>query len=152
VAASPAANGAAAMSSTRTVQSRVAAAVELAEQVTAATAEPTSGSDHLVALIMARPAIKSLSDLASRTVAIEARQSASGAAVRTGIAAAGATDVELRAGSGKAVDQLINGEASAAVLALACPEAAELFPDIPGFRIFRVALSPGSLKAQLAPR
>jgi hypothetical protein len=149
IAASPAANGVTATPSARSVQHRVAAAVELAEQVTAATASPASGKDRLVALVMARPEIKSVPDLAARTVAIEERQSASSTVVRTAIAAAGATGVDLSAGSSRAVNRVINGEVPAAVLALACPEAAELFPDIAGFRIFRVPLSPRPSNARL---
>jgi hypothetical protein len=37
---------------------------------------------------------------------------------------------------------LIDGEVPAAVLTLVSPEAAEAFPDIAGFRIFRIPLSP----------
>jgi hypothetical protein len=42
----------------------------------------------------------------------------------------------------KALDRVIGGEVPAAVLALVSPEAAEWFPEIPGFRIFRVPLAP----------
>ena len=38
---------------------------------------------------------------------------------------------------------------SAAVLTLVSPEAAEWFPEIPGFRVFRIPLSPRSVKARL---
>jgi hypothetical protein len=37
----------------------------------------------------------------------------------------------------------------AAVLAVVSPEAAEWFPDIKGFKIFRIPLAPRSLKAHL---
>jgi hypothetical protein len=104
-----------------------------------ATADNT---DNLVALLIAGPAIKSVSDLGGKEVAIEDRQSASSASIRTAIAAAGATDVQLNAGHAKALDRLIAGEVPAAVLTLVSPEAAEGFPDIPGFTIFRVPLAP----------
>ena len=42
--------------------------------------------------------------------------------------------------------RLIAGEVPAAILTLVSPEAAEWFPDIAGYRIFRIPLSPGSLK------
>jgi hypothetical protein len=177
VAASPAAvAGATATSNARTVQQQVAAATALAEHVTAASAgpvpqqqannaevsgrseaaqteptasAPTNNTDNRVALLMARPEIKSLSDLTGKDVAIEDQQSASGASIRTAIAAAGAAEVQLNEGHTKAIDRLIGGEVPAAVLALVSPEAAEWFPDIPGYKIFRIPLSPRSSKARL---
>jgi TRAP-type uncharacterized transport system substrate-binding protein len=159
------ARDAAAGSNARTTQQQVAAATTLAEQVTAApapeqkannTAEKTQpaspgNTDRLVALLMARPDIKSVSDLASKSIAIDARQSASNAIVRTAIVAAGATEAQLSEGQTAAVDRLINGEVPAAVLALVSPQAAEWFPDIAGYRILRVPLSPVALQARLEP-
>ena len=176
VAASPAAAGATATSNARTVQEQVAAATALAEHVTAASAAPvpqqqannaevsgrseaaqteptasapTNNTDNRVALLMARPEIKSVSDLTGKDVAIEDQQSASGASIRTAIAAAGAAEVQLNEGHTKAIDRLIGGEVPAAVLTLVSPEAAEWFPDIPGYKIFRIPLSPRSSKARL---
>jgi TRAP-type uncharacterized transport system substrate-binding protein len=159
------AGDAAAGSNARTIQQQVAAATTLAETVTAApapeqkannTAEKTApaspgNTDHLVALLMARPDIKSVSDLANKNIAIDARQSASIAIVRTAIAAAGATEVQLSEGQTAAVDRLINGEVPAAVLALVSPQAAEWFPEIAGYKILRVPLSPGASQARLEP-
>jgi hypothetical protein len=179
VAASPPADDGTATSKARTIQEQVAAATALAEHVTAASAtavlqqeannaeaslytegvqpsdaEPTasaatSNPDNLVALLMARPEIKSVSDLSGRDVAIEDQQSASSASIRAAIASTGAAEVQLKEGHMKAIDRLIGGEVPAAVLTLVSPEAAEWFPDIPGYRIFRIPLSPGSLKARL---
>ena len=155
---------AAANSNARTILDQVAAATALAEHVTAAaavaapeqkanTAEKTAAAPpndtDLVALLMARPEIKSVSDLASKNIAIDDRQSASSDSVRTAIAAAGAGEVQLSEGQTKAISRLISGEVPAAVLTLVSPEAAEWFPDIAGFKIFRVPLSPRSLKARL---
>ena len=164
---------------TRTIQEQVEAATALAEHVTAATPVPATeqksenadpsdhaeavqsndaetmtlaspnNTDNLVALLMARPEIKSLSDLANKDIAIEERQSASSASVRTAIAAAGAAEVQLSESHTKAIDRLVNGDVPAAVLALVSPEAAEWFPDIKGFKIFRIPLLPRSLKAHL---
>jgi hypothetical protein len=165
VATSPPTGGAAVTSDARTIQERVAAATALAEHVTTATAAPipqqdannaeASGrtetasvprdnTDHLVALLMARPEIKSVSDLAGKDVAIEDRQSASSEIVRNAITAAGAAEVRLSAGHTKAIDRLIGGEVPAAVLTLVSSEAAGWFPDVAGFRIFRIPLSPRS--------
>jgi TRAP-type uncharacterized transport system substrate-binding protein len=101
----------------------------------------------LVVLVMARPEIESVSDLADKNVAIDARQTESNNNVRTAIVAAGATEVQLSDSQRKAVDRLINGEVPAAVLTLVSPEAAEWFPDIAGFKIFSIPLSPCSLQA-----
>jgi hypothetical protein len=179
VAASPPSGGEVAISAARTVQEQVAAATALAEHATIASAAPvpqpeannaetsgrteavqpsdteqtasvpTSNTDNLVAVLMARPEIKSVSDLTGKDVAIEDRQSASSASIRTAIAAAGAVEVRLNEGHAKTIDRLIAGEVPAAILTLVSPEAAEWFPDIAGYRIFRIPLSPGSLKARL---
>ena|SRR2546421_1755952 len=124
-----------------------------AETVLRGDAEKTAAGspnnrDHLVALLIARPEIKSVSDLASKTVAIDDRHSASNDSVRTAIAAAGAIEVELSEGQTKAINRLISGEVPAAVLALVSAEAAEGFPEIAGFKIFRIPLLPRSLKAR----
>jgi len=152
------AGDAAAGSNVRTIQQQVMAAAMLAEQVTAAPApEQKAGpaspnnTDQLVALLMARPDIKSVSDLANKNIAIDARQSASNAIVRTAIAAAGATEAQLIEGQTAAVDRLINGEVPAAVLALVSPQAADWFPEIAGYKILRVPLSPPALQARLEP-
>jgi hypothetical protein len=171
VAASLSAGGAAATSSTKTVQEQVAAAKVLAARLTSVTAPapeeeatnvvasgfteaarasdtksvesaPTNNRGNLVAILIARPEIKSVSDLTGKEVAIEDRRSASNASIRTAIAAAGAAEVQLNEGQIKALDRVIGGEVPAAVLALVSPEAAEWFPEIPGFRIFRVPLAP----------
>ena len=109
---------------------------------------PNNTDHHLVALLIARPEIKSVSDLTSKIVAIDDRHSASNDGVRTAIAAAGATEVQLSEGQTKAINRLISGEVPAAVLALVSAEAAEGFPEVAGFKIFRIPLSPRSSKAR----
>ena len=59
------------------------------------------------------------------------------------------SEVQLDEKNTKAVDRLLSGEVPAAVVALVSPEAAEGFPEIPGYRVFRIPLSPGALKARL---
>jgi hypothetical protein len=110
---------------------------------------PPNDTDLLVAVLMARPEIESVSDLANKDIAIDDREAASNGSVRTAIAAAGATEVKLSEAQTRAVDRLISGDVPAAVLALVSPEAAEGYPEIPGFRIFRIPLSPRALKARL---
>jgi hypothetical protein len=116
-----------------------------AETVLRGDAEKTAAAspnntDHLVALLIARPEIKSVSDLTGKIVAIDDRHSASNDRVRTAIAAAGATEVQLSGGQTKAINRLISGEVPAAVLALVSVEAAEGFPEVAGFKIFRIPL------------
>src|SRR6266436_5850903 len=111
----------------------------------------SNNGDRLVAILVARPEIKSVSDLTNKNIAIDARQAASNAIVRTAIAAAGATEAQLIEGQTAAVDRLINGEVTAAVLALVSPQAADWFPEIAGYKILRVPLSPPALQARLEP-
>ena len=96
----------------------------------------------LVVLILARADIKSIADLANKDIAIEGKQAPFREQIRTGIAAAGAPMVELRDGKTSAIDRLVSGEQPAAILTLASPEAADWFPEIKGFRTFRIPLSP----------
>jgi hypothetical protein len=105
-------------------------------------------TDLMVAVLMARPDIKSVSDLTSKTIAIDERHSASNRIVRTALVAAGAPEVQLSEGQATAINRLVNGEVPAAVLALVSADAAEGFSEIPGFKIFHIPLSPRSLKAR----
>ena len=121
-----------------------------AERIAAATADAPaspSNTDALLAVVMARPDVKSVAELARKTVAIDDRYAASNGKVRTAIAAAGATEVQLSEGQATAMSRLSNGEVPAAVVALVTPEAAKTFPPIAGYRIFHVPLSPRSLKS-----
>jgi hypothetical protein len=140
-----------------TVQEQVAAATGVAEQMTAAALaparEPIQGewpnkSDRLVAIVMSRPEIKSVTDLAGKSIAIDERYSASSVDIWTAFVVAGVSSVQLSAGKTTAIDRLSNGEATAAVLALVSADAAEAFPEIAGFKIFRVPLRPLALKAR----
>jgi hypothetical protein len=169
--------GSAAGSNAKTIQEQVTAATAAAVQMMAAKAIPaaerkanhTGASDHpeavlpadahkaaaasandtdvLVVLVMARPEIRSVSDLASKTIAIDEAQAVSNGNVRAAIVAAGAAEVQLSDDQTKAVDRLISGAVPAAVLAVVSPDAALRFPDIEGFKIFQVLLLPRSLKA-----
>jgi hypothetical protein len=107
----------------------------------------TSATDALVALLVSRPEIKSMSDLTGKNVAIDNSRSGSETNVRTALVAAGASAIELSAGDSKAIDRLVSGEVPAAVVALVSPDAAEAFPDIVGFKVFRIPLSPRSVKS-----
>jgi hypothetical protein len=142
---------------TRSVEQLVAAATAAADRMMAATQPPggaktapvpPGNTDLLVAVLMARLDVRSVSDLSRSTIAIDDRYSATSSSVRTAIVAAGATEVEVSEEQTAAIKRLTNGEVPAAVVALVSPDAAEMFPEIAGFRIFRVPLSPNSVKAR----
>jgi hypothetical protein len=95
--------------------------------------------DNLVALVLARPEINSLSDLNNKTIAITEKQSASTGRVSAALMAAGAAEVQFSEVKASAIDRLISGEVPAAVV-LASREVANLFPEVEGFRTFRVPL------------
>ena len=101
--------------------------------------------DNLVALVLTRPEINSLSDLNNKSIAITEKQSASSGRVSAALMAAGAAEVQFSEVKSSAIDRLISGEVPAAVV-LASREVANLFPEIEGFRTFRVPLS---IKARL---
>lgn len=95
--------------------------------------------DNLVALVLARPEINSLSDLNNKSIAITEKQSASSGRVSAALMAAGAAEVQFSEVKNSAIDRLISGEVPAAVV-LASREVANLFPEVEGFRTFRVPL------------
>jgi len=172
IAALPVAAAAAPASAPRTIQQQVVEATGMADRVTAITVrrepagpsdnpeiEPaeandagktasgsTGNSNNLVALVLARPEINSLSDLNNKNIAIEEKQSAASGSVSAALMAAGAAEVQFSEAKAGAIERLISGEVPAAVLTLASREAADWFPDIEGFRMFRVPLA---LKARL---
>jgi hypothetical protein len=137
--------GALANSTSRAIEEQVAAATAVAEPMTRGDTEkiaPASpNTDLLVALVMARPEIKSVSDLTNKIIAIDDRHSASSDNVRAAIVAAGGLEVQISGGQTKAINRLISGEVPAALLYLGSPEAAEAFSEIAGFKIFRIPLS-----------
>jgi len=106
----------------------------------AASASPDD-PDNLVALVLAGPEINSLSDLNNLNIAITEKQSASSGRVSAALMAAGAAEVQFSEAKASAIDRLINGEVPAAVV-LAPRDVANLFPELAGFRTFRVTLKP----------
>ena len=102
-------------------------------------------TEPLFVLIVSQTEITSVSDLAGKSVAIDKGLPAENS-VRTALVAAGATTVDLSTGDSKAVERLVGGEVPAAVIALVSSNAAEAFPNIPGYKVFRVPLSPLSMK------
>jgi hypothetical protein len=163
--------------STKRLQDQVTAATALAEQLTStAAARPelqamngpsqddkarmSTGSSAVpspdvsetwVALVISRPDVKAVADLAGKDVAIDGKRSGSVNDVRLALVAAGASEVHVSSADTKAIERLMNGEVPAAVLTLVSPDAAETFPEIGGYKVFRVPLSPSSKAPQDKP-
>jgi hypothetical protein len=139
------------------VQEQVAVATALAERITALSALPAPNGKQdvavrsegavapaqprLVAVLMVRPGVAAIPELRGRIVAIDERYAGVHKKITAGMAAAGAPEVQLMQGQGTAINRLTNGEVAAAVVALVVPEAAEAFPEIAGYKTFRVPLS-----------
>jgi hypothetical protein len=114
-------------------------------------APPASPGDagRTVALLLAVPEVASLSELAGKNIAIDEAAPASNDEARRKLEAT--VNAKLAEGRAKALDRLVNGEVSAAVLTLAYPETAEWSSEIAGFKVFRIPLEDRPLVAGLAP-
>jgi hypothetical protein len=151
------------------IRRQVLAAVAVAEQLTAAGAPELKAmhGEHandatntpadapeaigpeenaLVALVVTRPEINSLAELAEKDVAIDQRRLSAENDVRTALVAAGAVAVRLSDSDTLAIDRLMRGEVPAAVLTLLSPDSAEVFPSLAGLSVFKVPLSPRSVE------
>jgi hypothetical protein len=140
----------------RTPQQLVMAALAVVEKITNAEtpqgqgSEPTDGnkagdpniSRPRIALLISRPDLKSASALKGLNVAIDAAQSAAEQDIRSALAAVGATETQILVSDVSPLDRLISGDVQAAVVKLVSADAAEAFPDIKGFKVLRVPLSP----------
>lgn len=129
------------------------AALAVAGQITSAEAPKAAAGDAdsakvadadvpapLVALVLSRPDVKSVNALNGLNVAIDAAQSVvEEEMIRLALALVGATEVQLSF-SDAPLGHLINGDAQAAVVKLVSPNAAEAFPEIKGFKVFRVPI------------
>jgi hypothetical protein len=98
--------------------------------------------DPRVALVMTKDGIHAISELAGKSVAIDGEFSGSDAAIRTALVAAGAPEIQMSENREKAVDRLLSDEVPAAVLGLVLRNGSDNIPEIDGYRIFRVPLSP----------
>ena len=121
----------------------MAAASAVAERMSAPTLD--ASLDALVAVVVAGPDVKSVSDLAGKTIAIDDRYSEqSTRRIRTAMVAAGALEVQLSTGQTTAINRLVGKEVSAAVVGLVSVSAAESFPELARFKTFQIPLSPRS--------
>jgi hypothetical protein len=144
----------------RSPQEQVMAALAVAEQMTKAetpidgayeTKPASAGDDNaapptdghpLVALLISRPDVKSVSALQGLNIAIGSAQASVEEDIRSGLAAAGAADIRLSLGDTAPFDRLVSGDVQAAVLERVSADAAEAFPEIKGFKVLRVPLLP----------
>jgi hypothetical protein len=110
-----------------------------AREIGKASSASPDDADNLVALVLARPEINSLSDLNNKTIAITEKQSASSGRISAALMVVGAAEVQFSEVKSSAIDRLISGEVPAAVV-LASRDVANLFPEVEGFRTFRVPL------------
>jgi hypothetical protein len=124
----------------RTTQEQVAAASAVAERMSVPTLD--ASLDALVAVLVAGPDVKSVSDLAGKIIAIDDRYSESSIGrVRTAMAAAGAPEIQLSKGQTTAINRLIGKEVAAAVVGLVSVSAADSFPELARLRTFRIPLA-----------
>jgi ABC-type phosphate/phosphonate transport system substrate-binding protein len=114
-------------------------------------APPGSPGDpeRTVALLLVAPEITWLSDLAGKNIAIDEVVSASNDEARRWLTAM--VNAELAGGRTKALDRLVKGEVSAAVLTLSYPETGEWSSEIAGFKVFRIPLVKRPQKSGSAP-
>ena len=125
---------------TRTTEEQVAAASVVAERMSVPTLD--ASLDALVAVLVAGPDVKSVSDLAGKTIAIDDRYSEQSISrVRTAMAAAGALEVQLSKAQTTAIKRLVAKEVPGAVVGLVSVSAADSFPELARLRTFRVPLS-----------
>jgi hypothetical protein len=145
--------GLASNSNSRTIQEQVAAAIAVAKKrtvaalATARNVEPVQGrspnkKESLVAIVMARPEISSVSDLEGKDVAMDEEYSESRNDILVAFVIAGALPDQFSVAPTTAINRLLNREVPAAVLALVSSDSAEGFPDIAGFKVFQIPLLP----------
>lgn len=98
-----------------------------------------NGGEPSVAIVVAKPEIKSVSDLTGKIIAIDDKYSNANARIHAAITSAGATDSLLASSESMAMDRLLSGKTPAAVLTLVYPETG--FSTIEGYSVFRVPLA-----------
>jgi ABC-type nitrate/sulfonate/bicarbonate transport system substrate-binding protein len=133
-----------AVSAAKKVREQMRVATVIAEHVMTlrdaekkASASPNTGEPS-VAIVVASPEIKSVSDLTGKIIAIDDKYLNSHARIQAAIVSAGATDSLVTTGESMAIDRLLSGKAPAAVLTLVYPETG--FSMIEGYSVFRVPL------------
>jgi hypothetical protein len=148
-------------SPSRALKDQIQAAVAVAEQLTLAAMENAHASDtspshdtttedkiRLVALVLVHSDIGSVAALAGKDIAIDGRHLGSNREIRTALVAAGASDILIRDKGSHIIDHLVERQVPAAILTLVSQDAADAFPNITGFKLFEIPLSPPPLRGQ----
>jgi hypothetical protein len=158
--ASPPSADATDSSRSRALEHQIRGAAAVAEQLTLATTNHPDAFDnplsndsrndntHLAVLVLARSDIKSVAELAGKTIAMDDIHLSSKSEVRSALVAAGATDIQIHGEGRHAVDQLVEGQVPAAILTVVSPDAAGAFPDVLGFKLFAISLSPSTVNGK----
>jgi hypothetical protein len=141
------------------LKQQIQAAVAVAEQLTLAAMESAHASDTspshdatsedkvpLVALVLVHSDIGSPAALAGKDIAIDGRHLGTNREVRTALIAAGASDIQIRDRGSHIIDHLVERQVPAAILTLVSQDAADAFPNITGFKLFEIPLSPPPLR------
>jgi hypothetical protein len=107
---------------------------------------PQSDPD-LVAILLVREDIKSVPELADKTIAIDASQADKMDSIKNAIAKAGAKDVRVTDGEKLALGRVMDGEVPAGIVSVVSPEEAAMWSGVQGFTILRLPLGSRSKKA-----
>ena len=113
-------------------------ASDTAKEIGKTASAPPDDQDNLVALVLVRPEINSLSDLNNKSIAITEKQSASSGRVSAALMAAGAAEVQFSEAKASAIDRLMSGESRRRRACLA--RSSQPVSRGRGFRTFRVPL------------
>ncbi len=100
-----------------------------------------TGPSQQVLIVLAKPEVKSVADLHDQPI-IVAGVSLSGEQLKRSFAAAGASNLSITEGVTSDVSQLWSGQVAAAVVAVAEPEIAASFREIPGYRLLLIPVQP----------
>lgn len=111
---------------------------------------PPNEVNQLIAILVVRPEIRSVSDLKNGVVAIDGPPSDYSAAdINRAIVAAGAAEVRLSEDQKMALLRVIDGDVQAAVVTVLSPRAAEAWnAGVTGFNVLRIPLWSPSDKAK----
>ena len=97
-----------------------------------------------VLIVLAGSDVAKVSDLDNKTVLMTKLNSISPAEVSAALRVSGASDARLEEGGEDAIVKLIEGQASAAIVAFVTPEKASSFSEASGFRILRINVGAGA--------
>ena len=95
-----------------------------------------------VLIVLAQPDVKSPADLRDKAVVNAGVNTLSDKQLKASFSAAGASGLLLKQGDAQDVSQLWSGQVAAVVVAVADPEVAWAFHEIPGYKLMLVQVAP----------